>query len=289
MKIIRKNVIKFICILSFAVFVFTYNFTVKAAGNIYINDEQITDESDSVSVYVPSKGKVEIKVNGKVIGKKKYDSKGYGDISFKKQKAGVRLSVVYTSNKGVKSSVTKKIVPVSKLKVSKKISAPIVAEKNMYYNYYPKINSGTTSLYIKCDKGTTLYIQNGYGDVISKTYYPVTRTKKVAIPKQKSGTLYFYAVKSKKRSSIVKYSVSDVHKPLMPVVEQNGDKLTIKGEIGTEVYVTVINETGVNVGLIQTDKGIIYQNSKIEDNTLCWVYLRDSGGNVSHFVYHYWK
>ena len=243
--------------------------------------EKVTERTTSVDVYVYGNTTLYIKNGNKIIFRKFYEEEGLRKVKIKRQKGKSKLKFyLIAKTSGLKGGVvTKKVekLPVvAPEKIDNTIPQPIVPQK---------ITSKTASVQVKGRKNTTLVIKNDK-KILKTIKFKTDIKKKIKIPVQKEGKRYFYLRRGKCRGKVVSKTIADATAPNTPKVKIAGDKLSIKGETGTKIYLEgsegwevlgIVLEKGWN----QFWAGIDYFNTECEYYR---IYLQDAAGNKSKIV-----
>lgn len=243
--------------------------------------EEITDRTTSVSVYVYDNTTLYIKNGRKVIFRKFYEEKGLRNVKIKKQEGKSKLKFyLIAQSSGLKGGVVtrkvEKLPVVAPEKIDNTIPRPIVS---------PKITSKTASVQVKGRKNTTLVIKNEK-KILKTVKFRADAKKKIKIPIQKEGKLYFYLRRGNSRGKVVSKTIEDVTAPRAPKVKIAEHGIGIKGERGTKIYLEgsegwevlgIVLEKGWN----QFSAGVDYFNTECEYYR---IYLQDAAGNKSKAV-----
>lgn len=177
----------------------------------------ITNATTSLQVYGTKGVTLYIKNGTKTVAKKKFKKESVQTITIKVQKAGSTLKFHLQDGKGKSSAVKKTVKKLSSQSESKKLKKPVISAT---------VRSTDTKLKVRGYKGTKLYIKNDSNKVVKTAKYTKDEVKTVKIQKQKSTqTLYFYLVKGKNRSAIVRKTVKDVTAPEKPTITEKAPVL----------------------------------------------------------------
>lgn len=236
--------------------------------------KEVTENTTAVPVYVYDDTTLYITNGNKTIFQKAFPKGGLKTVKIKKQAGGSRLKFYLVASRTGKKGKT----------VSRRVaSLPAVAPERFSIALKAPdiskclITNKTTKINVIGYKGTTLVIKNDK-KAIKTVAFKKTGEKKITIPKQEGGTLYFYARKGGVRSGVVSKKVKDVVAPEAPKLKVKNSDLYVKGEAGTKIYFKGENGwryVGVVLGSawqrVETgaDGGI--KNFK--------VYLKDAAGN----------
>lgn len=241
---------------------------------------EITNRTTGIPVYVYEDTTLYIKNGSKIIYQKFYSKEGLKNVKIKKQKGGSKLKFYLISKDSGKKGdvVTRKVVKlptVAPEKPDSTIPKPVVSKS---------ITSKTTSIKVTGNKGTTLVVKNEK-KTLKTVKFKKDGEKKITIPVQEKGTLYFYLKKGNKRSEVVSRTVKDVTAPEAPKLRfsDGGSALYVKGEIGAKVYFK--GENGWSYErLIISNK---WHEIELWHYGYCEyykVYLKDAAGNKSETV-----
>ena len=235
----------------------------------------ITNATTSLQVYGTKGATLYIKNGTKTLAKKKFKKESVQTITIKVQKAGSTLKFYLQDGKGKSSAVKKTVKKLSSQSESKKLKKPVISAT---------VRSTDTKLKVRGYKGTKLYIKNDSNKVVKTAKYTKDEVKTVKIQKQKSTqTLYFYLVKGKNRSAIVRKTVKDVTAPEKPTItEKSSGSLLVKGEVGSTVYVKYgTNSSYVDKCILASKSGIIISGLQPDSMGYYYVKLKDVSGNNS--------
>lgn len=236
----------------------------------------ITDVTSEIRVLGYRGTTLEIKNGSKTVKRAVYSSDGVKTIRIKMQKAGAKLQFRLKKGNKKSSAVSMKVKKFASQNYSSSVKKPSVQTKTL--------RSDTTSVKVKAAAGTTLKIVNDRKKVVKSVSYKKTAVKTIKISKQtQSSQLYFYCVKGKHRSAVVKKKVKDVTAPKRPsVTETSSGKLLIKGEIGSTIYIKYGSKSSyVSKGVITSSKGKTVTGLKPDKSGYYSVKLRDGGKNFS--------
>ncbi len=194
--------------------------------------KEVTESTTSIPVYVYDDTTLYVMNGSKAIFQKTYSKEGIKTVKIKKQAGGSKLKFyLVTKRTGKKGkTVTRtvaKLPVIAPEKFDIALRAPNLC-KCVLTNKSTKIN-------VIGYKGTTLVISNGKKTIKTVTYKK-NGEKRITIPKQAGGTLYFYTRKGGLRSSVVSREIKDVVAPKKPKLKVQGGALYVKGEIGAKVY-----------------------------------------------------
>lgn len=243
--------------------------------------EEITERTTSIPVYVFDETTLYIKNGKEVIFKKFNQKKGLKNVKIKKQKGGSKLKfylIAKTSGKKDKV-VTKKVIKlpvVAPEQIDTTITKPVVPKR---------ITSKTTSIKVIGQKDTTLVVKNEK-KTLKSIKFQKNGKKKITIPAQEKGTLYFYLKKGNSRSQVVSRNIKDVTAPNAPKLKFVDSRLYIKGELGAKIYfkgaddcrfLDFVLEKGWNSYLA----GLDFLDTECQYYE---VYLKDAAGNKSKIV-----
>ncbi len=242
---------------------------------------EITENDTQIPVYVYDWTTLYVKNGEDIIYRKFYKEEGKKNIKIKKQSGNSRLDFYLISKDSGKKGKT----------VTKKVTKlPVVAkEKPVKTIVKPQVQKTVTSqsqtVKVGGKKGTTLVVKN-QKKTLKFVKFKKDENRKITIPKQDGGVLYFYLKKGNGRGKIISRTVKDATAPKTPKVKVDSDSVRIKGELGTEIYFkgsngwrhfgTVISSQW-NCFLISID----YSDVKCD---YFEVYLKDAAGNKSKKV-----
>ncbi|RST77439.1 peptidase S8 [Siminovitchia acidinfaciens] len=227
-------------------------------------------DSDTVVTGQAEKGTtVAVKSKKKLLGEVKVDAKGHFKVKIEKQKAGTQLLITSTSV-SKKVSKTAKVVVIDKTPPAK-----------------PKVNSvGDSDQFVggKTEPGATVIVKLK-GKTIGKKKVDAKGTFKVAIKKQKAGTVLSVTAKDAagNESKATKVTVKDKTPPAVPKVNKVTDRdkfITGKTEKNAVVYV---KHKGKTLGKKKADaKGKFkVKIKKQKAGTTLSVTAKDAAGNTS--------
>lgn len=193
--------------------------------------KEVTENTTMIPIYVYDDTILYIKNGNHVIYQKSYEEEGLKNVKIAKQAGGSKLKIYLVSDiSGKKGDViTRKVVKlptVAPEPVNDTIQKPKVQKS---------ITNKTTKVSVIASKGTTLVIKNEK-KTLKTVKFKRNEKKKITIPAQKSGTLYFYLRKGKGRSQVVSRTVQDVIAPKTPKVKMVDGDVYVKGEVGTKIY-----------------------------------------------------
>ena len=243
--------------------------------------EEITERTTSIPVYVCDETTLYIKNGGKVIFHKFYQKKGLENVKIKKQKGGSKLEFYLIAKASGKRGnvVTKKVTKlpvVAPEQLDTTITKPVIPKR---------ITSKTTSIEVMGQKNTTLVVKNEK-KMLKTVKLQTSGKKKITIPVQEKGTLFFYLKQGKNRSEVISRSVKDVTAPKVPKLKMKYRNLVVTGELGTKIYfkgsrgwryLGVVHEKKENLFLL----GIDFNETECQYYE---VYLKDAAGNKSEVV-----
>ncbi len=243
--------------------------------------DEITDHTNKIPVYVYNRTTLYVKNGKDVIFQKYYKEEGRKTIKIKKQKGNSRLKFYLVSkDSGKKGRVVTKSVEklpvVANEKLDKDIAKPKVQKE---------ITSKTGSVRVTGKKGTVLVIKNEK-KMLKRVKFKRDANKKIAIPEQNEGVLYFYLKRGNYRSKVVSRLVRDVTAPKAPRLKVDSGSVCVKGELGAEIYFKGANGWR-HLGTSISSKwncflfGIDYNDIECE---YFEVYLQDAFGNKSETV-----
>lgn len=238
MKDIRKKFILCLlaCVLAFtdlqAVFAKTVLPSKEAVFTPSVLVKEITEGMASVPVYVYDDTTLYIKNGSKTVFQKTYPKEGIKTVKMKKQKGGSKLKFYLVAKRSGKKGKT----------VTRTVTAlPVIAPERFDVALRaPDLckcspTNKSTKIVVIGYKGTTLVIKNDK-KVIKTVPFKKSGEKKITIPRQDGGTLYFYTRKGSLRSSVVSRKVKDVVAPDAPKLKVKGGSLYVKGELGAKIY-----------------------------------------------------
>lgn len=243
--------------------------------------EEITEHTSSVPVYVYDDTTLYIENGSEIIYQKFYSQKGLKNVKIKRQKGGSKLKfylIAKVSGK-VGDVVTRKVTKlpvVAPEQLDPAVPKPIVPKR---------ITSKTTNIQVTGKKNAVLVIKNEK-KTLKTVKFKKNGEKKITIPAQKKGTLYFYMKKGNHRSKVVSRSVKDVTAPRAPSVKIKYGKVCVKGEVGTKIYLKGA-EWWSCLGLILDKEWAMFQPGKNYFDTegeYYEIYLKDAAGNKSRVV-----
>ena len=243
--------------------------------------EEITERTTLIPVYVFDETTLYIKNGSKVVFQKYYQKKGLKNVKINKQKGGSKLKfylIAKTSGKKDKV-VTKKVTKLPVIapeQLDTVITKPIVPKR---------ITSKTTSIQVIGQKNTTLVVKNEK-KMLKTIKFQKNGKKKITIPAQEKGTLYFYLKKGNSRSEVVSRTIKDVTAPKAPKLKFSDGDLLIKGELGAKIYFKGENGWRFLNFVLNKDWNRFWPGLDFID-TRCeyyWVYLKDAAGNKSKEV-----
>ena len=243
--------------------------------------EEITERTTSIPVYVFDETTLYIKNGSEVIFQKFYQKKGLKNVKIKKQKGGSKLKfylIAKTSGKKDKV-VTKKVTMLP-------VVAPEQPDTAITKPVIPKrITSKTTSIEVMGQKNTTLVIKNEK-KTLKTIKFQKNGKKKIIIPAQEKGKLYFYLKKGNSRGQVVSRNIKDVTAPKAPKLKFSDSDLLIKGELGTKIYFKGENGWRFLNFVLGKEWNRFFAGLDFMDTQCEYyeVYLKDTAGNKSKVV-----
>ena len=243
--------------------------------------EEITERTTSIPVYVFDETTLYIKNGSEVIFQKFYQKEGLKNVKIKKQKGGSKLQFYLIAKSSGKRGdvVTKKVTKLP-------VVAPEQLDTAISKPAIPKtITSKTTSIEVMGQKNTTLVVKNEK-KTLKTIKFQKNGKKKIIIPAQEKGKLYFYLKKGNSRGQVVSRNIKDVTAPKAPKLKFSDGRLFIKGELGAKIYFKGANgwrfldfvlEKGWNSFLAGKD----FSDTECEYYE---VYLKDAAGNKNEVV-----
>lgn len=248
-----------------------WSFTPKVLTN------DITDRTTEVLVYVYEDTTLFVKNGSELLLEKFYKKEGVKTVRIEPQSGGTKLSfylIAKTSGKKGKtvSRNVEKLPVLAPEQVDQAIAEPVIPKT---------ISSKTKRIPVVGIKGTTLVIQNEK-TTVKTVKFKQDGTKKISIPPQESGKLFFYLQKGSRRSELVSRAILDVTAPKAPKLkfDTNGILIGVKGELGTKVYIK--GENGWTYSCVLTGKKWNYISiGRYGYCNYYKVYLKDAAGNKS--------
>lgn len=240
--------------------------------------KEVTERTTVIPVYVYADTTLYIKNGENIVFQKFYEEEGLKRAKIAKQKAGSKLKFYLVADiSGKKGKViTRKVVKLPA------IATETLDDKIQKPKVQKTITNKTTKVNVTAAKGTKLVIKNDK-KTLKTVKFRKAEKKKITIPAQKEGNLYFYLKKGNCRSKIVTRTVKDVIAPKTPKVKMDHSDLYIKGEVGTKIYLKGVNGWR-SVGVI-LDHGWQWIKFRYYDESEYYkIYLKDAAGNKSNTV-----
>ncbi|MCM3728908.1 Ig-like domain-containing protein, partial [Neobacillus cucumis] len=230
---------------------------------------EVTDQANVVTGEAEVASKVEVKVNGAVIGSGTTGPDGEFSVSIAVQKAGTQLAIIATDGSGNVSETTTKVV--------KDITAPV---KPVVNDVSEKSNTVTG----QAEAGSNVEIKVS-SSIIGSANVGADGKFSITIPVQKAGTkLLITATDSSGNvSETAIVEVKDVTSPAKPVVNEVTDKSTAvtgQAEIGSSVKIKV-NDSVIGTGTTGSDGKFSLSIPVQKAGTQLVVTATDQAGNVS--------
>ncbi|WHY66779.1 Ig-like domain-containing protein [Neobacillus sp. SuZ13] len=230
---------------------------------------EVTDKDTTVTGKAEAGSKVEVKVNGSVIGTETAEEDGQYKVTIPTQKAGTELVICATDKEGNVSETTTVVV--------KDVTAPVKPEVN-------EVTDKDTSVTGKAEAGSKVEVKVN-GSVIGSGTAGEDGQYKVTIPTQKAGTeLVIIATdKSGNVSETTIVVVKDVTAPVKPEINEVTDKdttVTGKAEPGSKVEVKV-NDSVIGNGTAGEDGQYKVTIPTQKAGTELVISATDKAGNVS--------
>lgn len=243
--------------------------------------EEITERTTSIPVYVFDETTLYIKNGKEVIFQKFYQKGGLKNVRIKNQKGGSKLKFYLIAKSSGKRGdvVTKKITKlpvVAPEQIDTAITKPVIPKT---------ITSKTTNIPVIGKKNTTLVVKNEK-KTLKTIKFQKNGKKKIIIPAQEKGKLYFYVKRGNNRSEVVSRNIKDVTAPKAPKLKFSDGRLFIKGELRAKIYfkgangcrfLSFVLEKGWNSFLAGRD----FSDTECEYYE---IYLKDAAGNKSKVV-----
>lgn len=194
--------------------------------------KEVTENTTAIPVYVYDDTTLYITNGNKTVFRKTYPKEGLKTVKIKKQAGGSKLKFYLVAKRTGKKgkTVTRNVASLPSVApepFSVALKAPDLSKC--------RITNQTTKINVIGYKGTTLVIKNDK-KTLKTVAFKKSGGKKITIPKQESGTLYFYTRKGNVRSGVVSRKVQDVVAPKAPKLKVQNSKLYVKGEVGTKIY-----------------------------------------------------
>lgn len=271
-KVLSIFLILIMCIVSGNVLPISAGTTVEKP---VILTNTITNATTSLQVYGTKDATLYIKNGTKTVAKKKYKKESVQTITIKAQKAGSTLKFYLQDGNRKSTTVKKAVKKLSSESESKKVKKPAISAA---------VKSTDTKIKVKGYKDTKLYIKNDSNKVVKTVKYKKNEIKSIKMLKPKdTQTLYFYLVKGKNRSAIVRKTVKDVTAPDKPALtEKKFGSLLVKGEVGSTVYVkNSVSSVYVEKGILTGKSGKVVSGLRPDSRGYYYVKLKDASGNSS--------
>ena len=175
--------------------------------------------------------------------------------------------------------------------MTKKVTKlPVVAkEKPVKTIAKPQVQKTVTSqsqtVRVSGKEGTTLVVKN-QKKTLNLIKFKKNESRKITIPKQDGGVLYFYLKKGNARGKIVSRTVKDATAPKAPKVKVDSGSVRVKGELGAEIYFKGSNGWR-HFGTVKSSQWNCFLISIDYSDVKCdyfEVYLKDAAGNKSKTV-----
>ena len=243
--------------------------------------EEITERTTSIPVYVFDETTLYIKNGKEVIFQKFYQKGGLKNVRIKNQKGGSKLKFYLIAKSSGKRGdvVTKKITKLP-------VVAPEQIDTTITKPVIPKtITSKTTNIPVIGKKNTTLVVKNEK-KTLKTIKFQKNGKKKITIPAQDKGILYFYLKKGNSRSEVVSRNIKDVTAPKAPKLKFSDGDLLIKGELGAKIYFKGENGWRFLNFVLTKDWNHFWPGLDFMDTQCEYyeVYLKDAAGNKSKVV-----
>lgn len=242
---------------------------------------EITEDDTQIPVYVYDWTTLYVKNGEDIIYRKFYKEEGKKNIKIKKQPGNSRLEFYLISKDSGKKgkTVTKKVTKlpvVAKEKPVKTIAKPQVQKT---------VTSQSQTVRVSGKKGTTLVVKN-QKKTLKLVKFKKDENRKITIPRQDGGVLYFYLKKGNARGAIVSRIVKDATAPKAPKVKVDSGSVRVKGELGAEIYFKGSNGWR-HFGTVKSSQWNCFLISIDYSDVKCdyfEVYLKDAAGNKSKTV-----
>ncbi len=236
--------------------------------------KEVTENTNSIPVYVYDNTTLYVKNGGQVIFQRNYPNGGLKNVKIARQAGGSKLAFYLVAKRNGKRGKTvtrtvKSLPAVAPETFSITMKAPNLTKC--------KLTNKTTKVVVTAYKGTTLVIKNEK-KILKTVDFKKTGEKKITIPKQKSGTLYFYTRKGNLRSGVVTRTVQDVIAPSAPKLRIRSNRLYVKGEVGAKIYFRGRNGWRYT-GVILTSAWQAVDTNADGGMKSFKVYLKDAAGN----------
>ncbi|MEH7545223.1 Ig-like domain-containing protein, partial [Neobacillus vireti] len=230
---------------------------------------EITDKSTAVTGQAEPGSKVEIKLNGTLIGSGTAGIDGKFSITIPVQKAGIQLTVTSKDSAGNASDVTSVLV--------KDVTSPAKPVVN-------EVTDKTTSVTGQVEAGSKVEVKVS-GSVIGSGTAGIDGKFSITIPVQKAGTQLILAATDPAGniSETTTVEVKDVTLPAKPVVNEVTDQSTAatgQSEIGSKVEIKV-NGSVIGSGITGTDGKFSVMIPIQKAGTQLVVTVTDKAGNIS--------
>jgi hypothetical protein len=230
---------------------------------------EVTEKDTTVTGTAEAGSKVEVKVNGSLIGEGVTGTEGKFSVSIPLQKAGTELVVTLTDKAGNVSEATAVVV--------KDVTAPINPAVN-------EVTDKDTSVTGTAEAGSKVEVKVN-GALISEGVTGTDGKFSVSVPVQKAGTqLVVTATDEAGNISEATFIVIiDVTPPVKPVVNEVTDKdssVTGTAEAGSKVEVKV-NGSVIGEGTAGTDGKFMLTIPAQKAGTEIVIAVTDKAGNVS--------
>ncbi|MCI8484219.1 MAG: hypothetical protein HFH41_07750 [Lachnospiraceae bacterium] len=242
--------------------------------------KEITERTTAIPVYVYEDTTLYIKNGTHTVYKKFYKEEGLKKVKIAKQKAGSKLKFYLVADISGKRGkiITRKVVKLPA------ISTETLDDKIQKPKVQKTITNKTTKVNVTAAKGTKLVIKNDK-KTLKTVKFKKSEKKKITIPAQKEGNLYFYLKKGNSRSKIVTRTIKDVIAPEAPRVKIDSSYVFyVKGEVGTKIYFKGEDNWWTEVGVILDNDWQFIMLPYSDEAEYYKVYLKDMAGNKSKVV-----